>query len=176
VSITIRLATHGDEPALVELNEVVQAMHASTDPSVFRHPVHDEISAWFQGLLGRDDAQIWLAEEAGTPVGFVHVTVQERPENPFCRERKYLEVTSISVRVDKQRSGIGRQLMEHVARTAPQNGICDVELSCWCFNSGAQEAFRRLGFVPRWVRFRRSVTPSNSPDPNSQAPAPNPPK
>ena len=132
----------------------------------------------FQGLLGKDDSQIWLAVEGGAPVGFAHVTVQERLENPFCRERKYWEVTSISVRVDKQRSGVGRQLIEHVVRTAAQNGICDVELSCWCFNSGAQEAFRRLGFVPRWVRFRRSVTPSNSSDaePTSQAPASNPAK
>lgn len=178
MSITIRLATYGDVPVLVELNKEVHTMHASAYPSFFKHPVHDEVFAWFQSLLGKDDAQIWLAEEVGTPVGFAYVTVQERPANPFCHERRYLEIDQISIRADKQRSGVGRQLIEHVLRTGEQNGVCDVELSCWCFNTDAQHAFRRLGFAPRWVKFRRSVTPSNSPNalPTSSAPAPNPPK
>jgi len=154
---TIRRATHGDESALVELNSFVQTMHADKVSSLFKKPDPDEISAWFSGVLGQQNAQIWLAEESGEPVGYVSVSSQERPESPFCRARRFFEIDHISVRPDKQQSGVGRQLMQQILKTAAEQGITDVELSCWCFNEGAQGAFGRLGFSPRWTRFWRSV-------------------
>jgi hypothetical protein len=32
-------------------------------------------------------------------------------------------------------------------------GIREVELASWAFNQSAHEAFRKLGFVPKVVRF-----------------------
>ena len=154
---TIRRATQGDERALVELNSFVQAMHADHVPSLFKKPDPNEFLAWFKSALGQENVQVWLAEEEGKGVGYVSVTLQERAEKPFCHQRRYIEIDAIAVRADKQRTGVGRQLIEHVLKIAVAEGVPEVELSCWCFNQGAQGAFGRLGFSPRWTRFWRSV-------------------
>jgi hypothetical protein len=38
-----------------------------------------------------------IAEEAGAAVGYVLTMVQERPENPFCRSRRWCEIDQIAV-------------------------------------------------------------------------------
>lgn len=157
MSIAIRRATRGDEAALVELNSFVQTMHADSVPSLFKKPDPNEFFAWFESVLGQENVQVWLAEEEGKGVGYVSVSWQERVENPFCHKRRYLEIDAIAVRADKQRIGVGRQLIEHVLKIAIAEGIPEVELSCWSFNQGAQAAFGRLGFSPRWTRFWQSV-------------------
>ena len=157
MTITLRRASHGDEPALLELNSAVQSKHAANHPSVFKSPDPVEISAWFTGVLGQADAHIWLAEESGEEVGYMLARFQERPANPFCHPRRFFEIDQISVRHDKQRSGVGRQLIEQVIQIAAGEGVSSVELGCWSFNQDAQAAFGRLGFSPRWTRFCRSM-------------------
>ena len=56
---------------------------------------------------------------------------------------------------DHRRKGVGRTLIQVVLQAAEDEGIRDVELSTWVFNISAQEAFRRLGFSPKVVRFGR---------------------
>jgi len=155
---TIRRATRGDEPALVELNAFVQTMHADHVSSLFKKPDPNEFFAWFKSVLGQDNGQVWLAEEDRQSVGYISVTLQERAENPFCHQRKYFEIDAIAVRADKQRTGVGRQLIEHVLKIAVAEGVPVVELNCWSFNQEAQAAFGRLGFSPRWTRFWRSAS------------------
>jgi GNAT superfamily N-acetyltransferase len=157
MSITIRRATRGDEPALLELNSFVQTMHADHVSSLFKKPDPNEFLAWFKSVLEQENVQVWLAEEEGKGVGYVSIALQERAESPFCHKRRYFEIDAIAVRAGKQRTGVGRQLIEHVLKVAIADGVPEVELSCWAFNQGAQEAFRRLGFSPRWTRFWRSV-------------------
>src|SRR6185295_12238677 len=139
-------AIRGDEPALVELNSFVQKMHADHVSSLFKKPDPNEFLAWFKSVLGQENVQVWLAEEEGKAVGYVSVTLQERAENPFCHQRRYFEIDALVVRADKQRTGVGRQLIEQVLKIAIAEEIPEVELSCWSFNQGAQAAFRRLGF------------------------------
>ena len=157
MTITLRRASHGDESALVELNSLVQSMHAANHPSVFKSPNGVELSAFMRDAVDDPNAQIWLAEESGEPVGYVLARLQERPENPFCHPRRFFEIDQISVRPKKQHCGVGRQLIEQVIQMAAAEGVPAVELGCWSFNHDAQAAFERLGFSPRWTRFWRSV-------------------
>ena len=96
---------------------------------------------------------IWIAEKAGEPVGYVLAFIHERPENVFCTARRWLDIDQIAVRPDQRRHGVARSLVEAVRHAAEAHGIEEVELTCWTFNSDAQEAFRRLGFTPRIARF-----------------------
>jgi diamine N-acetyltransferase len=164
---TIRRALDGDELALAELNESVQNLHADNVPSFFKRYSREETSDWFKRFLSKENTEVWLAEEDGEPVGYASIVFQEQPETPFCRERRYLQIDQISIRSDRQCSGIGRELIEHILKSSRQAGIRDVELSCWSFNDGAQEAFKRLGFSPRIVRLWQDALP------NSSAPARN---
>jgi GNAT superfamily N-acetyltransferase len=153
VNAAIRRAARGDEGALAELNAFVQELHVLGNPAYFKPSVHEEVSAWFRSLLEKSTVKIWIAEGDGVPVGFASTFLHERAENAFCRSRRWLEIDQIGVRPEWRRKGIARALVQVVLGAAKAESVHDVELSSWVFNDGAHEAFRRLGFTPRVVRF-----------------------
>jgi GNAT superfamily N-acetyltransferase len=157
MNTTIRRAALGDERALTELNAFVHGFHVANNPSHYKPASPDEVAAWFRDLFGNRAARIWIAEEARIPVGYASVSLRERAENPFCLARRWFDIDQIAVRPDRQRHGIGRALVQHVLAEARAEGIREVELTCWCFNPGAQEAFQRLGFAPTLTQFSLQV-------------------
>ncbi|MCP4756295.1 MAG: GNAT family N-acetyltransferase [Proteobacteria bacterium] len=153
MTIQIRVAVPGDEKALSELNSFVQEFHVTHNPLYFKPVDIQEIKTWFRDLLKKPTVKIWIAEEGGTPVGYASVFIHKRPENPFCRTRKWLEIDQIGVLPEYQRGGIGRCLVQHVLQKACNENISNIELTSWCFNNSAHKAFQKLGFSPKVVRF-----------------------
>ena len=158
MNVQIRAAISGDEKTLAALNAFVQEFHVMHNPSYFKPADIREVSAWFRELIGKPTVRIWIAEEGGKPVGYASVFLHDRPENPFCYARQWMEIDQVGVLPEYRRSGIGRRLVQHVVEAAGEEHIHDIELNSWCFNDGAHEAFRRLGFAPRIVRFGRGVS------------------
>lgn len=54
-----------------------------------------------------------------------------------------------------RRQGVCRALLDRAVTEAKLEGLAEVELSSWAFNTDALAAFRALGFQPRFVRFHR---------------------
>jgi GNAT superfamily N-acetyltransferase len=155
VNPTIRRAVVGDEQTLATLNGFVHDLHLRQNPTYFRPAEPEEVAAWFRGVLESPTVRIWIADALARPVGYVSVFWHERAQNPFCRERRWLEIDQVGVHPERRRQGVGRALVHVVLQAARDEGIADVELSSWVFNSDAHEAFRRLGFTPKVVRFGR---------------------
>jgi GNAT superfamily N-acetyltransferase len=131
----------------------VQELHVVHRPDYFKPADVDDLTGWFQSLLPRPDAWIWIAEEEGIPIGYLLAFVHEREENPFCFARRWCEIDQLAVVPSHQRRGVGRMLIEQALATARAEGIGSVELCSWAFNEAAHHAFRKLGFRPRIVRF-----------------------
>jgi GNAT superfamily N-acetyltransferase len=151
--VNIRPAVPGDERSLAVLNGIVQQLHVTSRPDFFKPAPLAEVTAWFRSLLDKPTASIWLAEEAGSPVGYVLALLHEHAANPFCPSRRWCEIDQIAVRPDRQRQGVGRALIEQALAWARARGAGDIELSTWSFNVSAQHMFRGLGFAPKLVRF-----------------------
>jgi diamine N-acetyltransferase len=151
--VNIRAAVPGDEPSLAVLNGIVQQLHVTSRPDFFKPTRLDEVTAWFRPLLEKPTVGIWLAEDQGSPIGYVLAFLHERAANPFCPSRRWCEIDQIAVRPDRQRQGVGRALIEKALAWARAEGAGDIELSTWSFNDSAQRMVRDLGFVPKIVRF-----------------------
>ena len=105
-------------------------------------PAWDAVS--FRSLLGQPAAVALLAR-LGTPpetVGFVlgHVAADEA------------EVLTLGVRADCQRRGIGRHLIEALARAAAQRQARVLYLDVDAGNTAALALYRGLGFAERGRR------------------------
>jgi GNAT superfamily N-acetyltransferase len=157
MEITVREAVADDADSLAELNVVVQELHYRHHPSCFREADMGQVADWFRRMLTSDRAHIWLAEADSSPAGYVLAIEHSREGNPFCLPRTCMEIDQIAVREDMQRKGIATRLMEQVRRKAIEKGIGTLELSSWAFNTGAQDAFRRMGFEPRVTRFGMEI-------------------
>jgi len=155
MNTTIRRAAPGDEQALAELNAFVHDFHVANYPSHFRAVSLDEVAAGFRRLVDNAETRIWIADEGQTLVGYVSVFLHERAETPFTFSRRWYEIDQMAVRPDRRRMGIGRVLVEHVFADAREEGIKEVELTCWELNADAREAYQSLGFEKKFTRFWR---------------------
>jgi GNAT superfamily N-acetyltransferase len=153
--VTVRRAVVGDEQALAALNRGVHEMHRARRPDYFKPTRLADVAAWFRNLLATPTTAAWIAEEGGTPIGFVLACFHERPENPFRQARRWCEIDQIVVDPAWRRRGVGRSLMHAALDEARARGFLEVELSSWAFNTDAHAMFRGLGFELRTVTFER---------------------
>ena len=152
MSVNIRRAAIGDEVLLAGLNRFVQQLHSANRPDHFRSTEPAELAAWYWSLLEQPSARVWIAEHDALPVGYVLAIFHELPGNAFVRARRWCEIDQVAVDPDWRRKGIAHSLILNAVSEARSEGI-PVEATSWSFNEGAHGMFRRLGFVPKTVRF-----------------------
>lgn len=164
--VSIRLATRADVAALCDLCAEVHALHVANRPDQFKPHRAEDLARWFAEFLANPLAKAWLAERDGLAVGYVTALARETLEGCFCPARKWWDLDQISVKVAFRRSGVGRALVETVAREASAAGVRELELNSWSFNQDAHRVFQGLGFAPKVVRFELAL-PKSEPEPKS---------
>ena len=153
MSTTIRTATIADAEILARLNVFVQELHADARPDRFRRTRPDDVAGWYRAVLSQPGARAWVADDPGSPVGYLLALVHERPSNPLVHGRRWCEIDQIAVAPERRRRGIATALVRKAVSAAQDEGIADIEVSSWSFNEAAQSLFQRLGFVPMMTRF-----------------------
>ena len=153
MSTSIRSAAPGDELVLARLNRFVQDFHVERRPDLFRAAAIQEVAAWFRSRLEDPATRTWIAEDSSAPVGYLIAVRHNRPEGPFTVARRYCEIDQIAVDPARRGQGIARALLLEALARARADGIGEIEASSWSFNESAHAMFRRLGFVPKTVRF-----------------------
>jgi RimJ/RimL family protein N-acetyltransferase len=161
--VKIRQAHTGDVDTLVTLNAIPHRLHLAAHPERFRPTRSDEVAAWFQQLLGRQEVRIWIAEVDGAAVGYAVARLHRAEVNPFCVVRRWYEIEEVGVKPTHRRQGVCKALFGAVKDHALAAGITELELQTYCFNSTALAAFKQLGFEPQSTRFRAELAPGAKP-------------
>lgn len=107
MSLRIRAGGAGDAATLAALNPHVHDLHVAARPDVFITPRAEEVAGWFREQMARPDAQAWLAEMEGGPVGYALVYFYERPARPFARARQWCDIDQVAVTPGARRRGVG---------------------------------------------------------------------
>jgi ribosomal protein S18 acetylase RimI-like enzyme len=158
MAVTIRRATERDFTALSALWREADAFHAAALPDRFRAPAGDARSrAFVVGELAREDAGLFVAEDAGRVVGFVRITAHRAPDVPCYVPRVWAMVEELVVGEGARRRGIGRLLMARAHAWAHERGLAEVELSVYAFNAGAIALYERLGYTVVSHRMARRL-------------------
>lgn len=92
--------------------------------------------ATFQGLLGRPDAHLRVAEEEGRVVGYAGVWIV----------LDQAELGDIAVEAGSRGRGIGTRLLEHVFELVRDSGVRELYLEVRVSNDGARRLYERHGF------------------------------
>jgi GNAT superfamily N-acetyltransferase len=149
----VRQATTGDAVVLARLSRFGQEVHLAGRPEYFQSTDSEALVVWYRSLLEDARARIWIAEQDRSPVGYLIALFYEAPENPFVRGRRWCEIDQLAVDPVRRTRGIARTPVLKAISSATAEGISEIEASSWCFNEGAHEMFRRLGFAPKTTRF-----------------------
>lgn len=152
MTIVVRLATPADLAVIVELNQVVQSVHAELYPDDFRPAVEAD---GLRTLLAPRLANIAIAELDGAPAGYIWFEIQTRPANAFSPALRRLFVHHLSVGRDFRRQGVASALMAHAEAFAEGEDINEIALSYWANNAVARQFFAAQGFAPYQVYVRK---------------------
>jgi ribosomal protein S18 acetylase RimI-like enzyme len=145
-----------DLNAVVSLNKLVQDLHATAEPALFR-PSDDMpgIESFHRELMTREEGFTFVAEVDDEVVGYACGVVQRRASHTFAWPHERLNLDQIAVHPSHRRSGVGTALMQRVDALADSLGLDEVALDSWEFNAQARRFFESLGYAPYNVRFRK---------------------
>jgi ribosomal protein S18 acetylase RimI-like enzyme len=156
--VFLRKAEIEDIDVLVDLNRCVHDLHVAAQPSYFKQPERHAVAALFRTRLERSEVQVSIANVGHIASGYIVSVLRERQENALCFARRVVEIEEVAVAPEHRLCGVARALVEHVLAQACEQGVSELELNSWAFNTGAHAAFEALGFRPMMVRFARQVS------------------
>jgi ribosomal protein S18 acetylase RimI-like enzyme len=142
MTFTIRDADDRDIDLLTELNRFVRDLHIAALPTYFKHPQPGAVAELFRSRLGSQEVRVWIASIGEVAVGYAVSVFRQRPGNTLCSARQFYELEEIAVSFAHRRQGVARALVERALTDARQQGVPDLELTSWAFNSAAHEAFQ----------------------------------
>lgn len=145
--MNIRKATVDDAGIIAQLNGHVQQVHADAEPTLYKPAkVSDELIAHHVDAINDSHGTIFVAEDDGRAVGYIHVVVHERPENSFRFERRYVLVDAMSVNPQYYGTGVADKLMDCAVSLAHEHHAEQVILDVWDWNYRARKFYAKRGF------------------------------
>jgi GNAT superfamily N-acetyltransferase len=158
--VTIRPARAGgaDLDALVRLFEQLHALQVAWRLFEPRPDLLDEIRSRYRTLIDDPDARVLIAESAGQPVGMAIGTIGA-PSS--VSDEPALIIANLVVDPEQRGRGIGRALVDELARFAHRRGVATLTIRTFAANHDAYEFWAGLGFLPLWVQMVRK-----NPDPS----------
>lgn len=108
-------------------------------------------------------SDILVAELDGELVGLAALLVSSYPDVPVFHPTSFAYIDEFVVDPARQRSGIGRLLMEAVVAWARDRGLSAVQTNVWLANEAARAFYERAGFAPTTARMRLPLPPHDEP-------------
>ena len=143
---TVRLATPGDAPALVELAESVGREDGrwilGTGPW---RSVSDE-RRYLRTIRHHPDAAVYVAEDGSRIVGRLSLS-----RDPYPASRHVADL-GLMVAATHRRRGIGRALLETAVAWARESEVRKLELHVFPWNTAAIALYENFGFVKEGYR------------------------
>jgi diamine N-acetyltransferase len=157
MSVEIRPAALADLEELITLNGLVQAVHVQIRPDLFRSDwSRAELRDFWRARLTEDRGEIAIAVLDDRPVGYIWFRIDDRPQTPFKRPYRRLDVDQICVADVGRRKGIGSRLLRHAEAEAERLGIGEIVIHSWAANLAAQSFFRANSYEPMNIVLAKS--------------------
>jgi ribosomal protein S18 acetylase RimI-like enzyme len=158
MEIIYRPATQDDYDGICTLCEQIDALHRDNLPHRFQEPDGPARERQYvMELLDNENIRLFVAEQSGQLVGFVHVVVLQVTLIPIMLPRSYGVIDSLIVAPDYRNQGIGTALMDHAERWARQKGAAEIELNVYEFNTRAQAFYQNMGYTTLSKRMSKNI-------------------
>jgi GNAT superfamily N-acetyltransferase len=133
---------------------LAKRMERYSDLNELHDDAAEDAIAGFERLLESDDVRVFLREDAGDPVAFVTVELDERPS----RERgRYASINDLYVREPHRGQGHGTALVEHAEALADRENCDFLTVSAEWGNEPAREFYRTLDYERKQVTFAKAL-------------------
>lgn len=145
--LTIRTATIDDYDAICALYTEGDTLHHTAHPEAFLPARERPRSREFIDIALSDPSSTVLFAEIGDDVaGLVRVAVRPSSTHPARLRKKVGQVEELIVFEAHQGIGAGKALMSAARGWCEEQGVNDMMLTVWEFNTDAIAFYERLGY------------------------------
>lgn len=144
--VEVRRARENELERVNELRMQVNALHVAGKPEVFKPGFPEELRNYIYAIHKDPEQFIVVAEKDGTICGFAVLHHINRPENPFMKERDFLDIDEFCVDEAFRRQGIASEMIAFIREFAKEKGFHRIELNMWEFNQDALAFYEAAGF------------------------------
>ena len=142
----VRWARENELERVNELRMQVNALHVAGKPEVFKPGFPEELRNYIYAIHKDPEQFITVAVKDGTICGFAVLHHINRPENPFMKERDFLDIDEFCVDEAFRRQGIASEMIAFIREFAKGKGFHRIELNMWEFNQEALAFYEASGF------------------------------
>ena len=142
----VRRARENELERVNELRMQVNALHVAGKPEVFKPGFPEELRNYIYAIHKDPEQFITVAVKDGTICGFAVLHHINRPENPFMKERDFLDIDEFCVDEAFRRQGIASEMIAFIREFAKEKGFHRIELNMWEFNQEALAFYEAAGF------------------------------
>ena len=144
--VVVRRAREDELERVNELRMQVNALHVAGKPEVFKPGFPEELRNHIYAIHQDPEQFIAVAVKDGTICGFAVLHHINRPENPFMKERDFLDIDEFCVDEAFRRQGIASEMIAFIRTFAKEKGFHRIELNMWEFNQDALAFYEAAGF------------------------------
>jgi ribosomal protein S18 acetylase RimI-like enzyme len=132
-----------DAAALGKLYDGSLRYMAQLQPRQYRAVEQDK--AFVQAGILEEDAQVFVAEEAGQLIGLASVFTEETKPLPMRVQQRYCVLDTIYVAEEYRNRGVGSCLFQAAWDWTKSQGLSNMQLMTLGQNQKAQRFYERLG-------------------------------
>ncbi len=144
--MNIRLAREDELDRINELRKQVNDLHVEGKPDVFKPGFCDELKDFIHVIWNDPGQDLIVCEQDGEIAGFAVVHHIVKPENPFMKERNFLDIDEFCVDEKWRRKGVATEMIGYIKDYAKEKGLHRIELNMWEFNEPALAFYEAAGF------------------------------
>lgn len=148
-----------DKPAIVEFIMALQRYHSSLEPN--RRFDAEMAEEHFAALMERAQrGQVFIAEDAGKPVGWTIVHEEETEIFICADERRFAYLAELYVVDDARGTGIAYELIDACEDWARKAGYNTMRIDLLTRNERAARAYAKAGYTPYSQEVRKRLAPA----------------
>ena len=142
----VRFAKESELDRVNELRKQVNDIHVEGKPDVFKPGFGQELRDFIKVIWNDPEQEIVVAEDDGVICGFAVLHHINKPENPFMKERDFIDIDEFCVDKDHRRKGAASAMVSFIKEFAKEKGFSRIELNMWEFNQDALAFYEAAGF------------------------------
>ena len=142
----VRFAKENELDRVNELRKQVNDIHVEGKPDVFKPGFGQELRDFVKVIWNDPEQEIVVAEDDGVICGFAVLHHINKPENPFMKERDFIDIDEFCVDKDHRRKGAASAMVSFIKEYAKEKGFSRIELNMWEFNQDALAFYEAAGF------------------------------
>lgn len=143
--MTIRRASEGDIPRILELLVQVNNVHQVRRPDLFLADKTKYNAQQLRDILQADDTPVFVADVDGVVQGYGFCILQPHIGNNNQPDHTTLYIDDICVDQAARGQHIGRTIYEYIADYARSIGCYNITLNVWEGNDAARAFYESLG-------------------------------